>query len=576
MIIIIKLILFILTIIGLIVIWNRIKQFYNKEEENLQSTYEEPHIAVFPILLFSLWLLWKYKYLFLNVFVSKLLATILFWSIIFGVIVMLILAGIVYYKMYGQYWNNEKMLGAQRLKYIIPRTLIISGILYVHLYSTSPTMQTYLLIAWILYHCCEKIYIRIFKAVDFADESDDQQDQTRLNNKILALFLIWIFIWFCVGQPIMYYITAGYLLILANYYNIPLPVEEKYPVIKAPRGSPERDELFWEACHAIEEAPIDVQVIGGLYMEELEEQEQTSFFDWGYDGDSLYNESDPKHNIFCSEKDEEIMYDEAFLENMQIKLSELRNFDRYVERKVYAVHEYYFWWLMKNVPFYFGIKAVFDMLWDLFWILFRAVWIFYFSVLVVLFALYSQYRVCEYPDIIAVMLEGHVAFSLFSLYIMLLYMATPDLKKPYSWLAFYYKNQAYALYDFIHPYALYGPTVDGPRNWQYWFFIFFGYLPSRGLILLPELFAEEIRVTEESIRLDMWEADKAYHPDEVAGRLLLWNPLVWYRMRNASPAEKEAFREKILRETKLKVEQLDEKKYLKYLTKPKWWTHYAI
>jgi hypothetical protein len=77
----------------------------------------------------------------------------------------------------------------------------------------------------------------------------------------------------------MYYITAGYLLILANYYNIPLPVEEKYPVIKAPRGSPERDELFWEACHAIEEPPIDVQVIGGLYMEELEEQEQTSFFD---------------------------------------------------------------------------------------------------------------------------------------------------------------------------------------------------------------------------------------------------------------------------------------------------------
>jgi hypothetical protein len=41
-------------------------------------------------------------------------------------------------------------------------------------------------------------------------------------------------------------------------------------------------------------------------------------------------------------------------------------------------------------------------------------------------------------------------------------------------------------------------------------------------------------------------------------------------MRNASPAEKELFREKILRETKLKVEQLDEKKYLKYLTKPKW------
>ena len=82
------------------------------------------------------------------------------------------------------------MLGAQHLKYIVPRTLIISGILYVHLYSTSATMQTYLLIAWILYCCCEKIYIRIFKAVDFADESDDQQDQTRLNNKILALFLI--------------------------------------------------------------------------------------------------------------------------------------------------------------------------------------------------------------------------------------------------------------------------------------------------------------------------------------------------------------------------------------------------
>jgi hypothetical protein len=36
------------------------------------------------------------------------------------------------------------------------------------------------------------------------------------------------------------------------------------------------------------------------------------------------------------------MYDEEFLETMQIKLSELRNFDRYMERKVYAVHEYYF------------------------------------------------------------------------------------------------------------------------------------------------------------------------------------------------------------------------------------------
>jgi len=34
----------------------------------------------------------------------------------------------------------------------------------------------------------QKINIRIIKSLDFIDESDEQQDQTRLNNKIL-LFL---------------------------------------------------------------------------------------------------------------------------------------------------------------------------------------------------------------------------------------------------------------------------------------------------------------------------------------------------------------------------------------------------
>lgn len=555
----------------------------NKAEINNEKKIAKPPIIetipefiVFPIIILLVWLLFKYKVLFLQFFFAGFIAKILFWVVLLGLIGVFCIAGALYYRMYAEFWRNENMVGAQYIKNVVPRTIVVAWVVYIHFFSLAPNAQTNFILAAIAYHCISKFYHRILKERDFADETEDQQYRTRFNNRLIGFSIILCLIWFFVNKQVMYNITAIYLFTLVSYYNRALPAKEKYPVIKAPVGSPEWEEVYWDAFQAVNEVPIEFQIMGPVYDEEFRTNTTSMIMtEWGYRPDIFHDYFSLKYVMTC-QHDKDTIYEEDFAYTAKTKLAELRNFHRYVEKKIYAVHEYYYWWLMKDVPFYFTIRAFFEMLWDISVILLNLYCAIFFGLFDPLF-----YNIFLLSVNIEMDITYNTTLDLTAIYshwmlILLLYMGCYDKMRPYAWLIFYYRKQAYNLFDNIHPYAIYGPSIDGPRNWQYWFFIFFGYLPGRGLILIPELFAEELRMTEGALKLNLVEMDKLYDPEDITDKPTFWNPIAWYRFRNASEKEREVYRANIIKDLNKQLAEEYSQIYEVYSVIPEWWTHYSI
>jgi hypothetical protein len=70
--------------------------------------------------------------------------------------------------------------------------------------------------------------------------------------------------------------------------------------------------------------------------------------------------------------------------------------------------------------------------------------------------------------------------------------------------------------------------------------------------------------------------DVTYDSEDIDEEPIIWNPAILYRLRSATPAEKKAYREKLKEQRKVELKKEEEKEFLQYITKPKWWTHYSI
>lgn len=541
-----------------------------KKKEQGEDSPSQIHVFFAPIILFLL-VIWKYQYS-LNVFIP--IVAVFYWIMVIGLIIVLMIILIFFYKRYTK--DKANAIKMQDFKKTSRDSIFITLIWYAYITENIQYAPEKLTAIVFLCYFLQKIYVRIIKQLDFIDESDNQQEQTRFNNKILLFFPIWCLIFFFANKQIEFFITLLYLSFFYSYYQTILPVEEKWPLIVVPIGSPERAELYWEAFNSIAEPPIEIHVSKTVYTQEMNEYKRHLMFSMGIDSDEAFDQYNPGHALLLhlgdDTKDWEKFDDELFKFEMKIKVAEFRNYMRYMHRKKCPIHEYYFWWLMTEVPFYFSIRAFFDMVWDNLWNILRLILLCYVSIFPLL--CFLKYLHINALNVDELMMHYHIC--IIYAYIVTWYIGITDLTRPYSWLIFFYRKEAYRMYDRLHPYAIYGPTIDGPRNWQYWFFILFNYFPVRALILQKELFAEEIRITEGIIQLTIDDVDDAYDSDDVTEEPMIWNPLVWYRLRNSTPEQREAIKKAVLKDQAEQKKAEEKKETFKQLAQPKWWTHYSI
>src|SRR5437870_3045478 len=108
---------------------------------------------------------------------------------------------------------------------------------------------------------------------------------------------------------------------------------------------------------------------------------------------------------------------------------------------------------MKDIPLYFGIRAFCEMLWDAFGLTTRLLISVHYACIFIycnLMSFHVSYNIC----MIRLLATVH-NFSIICAYLIVLYFSLLDLKRPYAWLAFFYRKDAYFTYDNVHPYAIY-------------------------------------------------------------------------------------------------------------------------
>jgi hypothetical protein len=150
----------------------------------------------------------------------------------------------------------------------------------------------------------------------------------------------------------------------------------------------------------------------------------------------------------------------------------------------------------------------------------------------------------------------------------------------YSWCAFFYRDRFYQPYDTVHPYAMTGPTIDGPHTWQYWCYVLFSFFPSKALVLQEQLWEEEIRLAEVELELDsefMQDMDDIEDYDHTMNTNI-WNPINLFWLRNASAPEVQRYKEKLKEQKRYKLPKdiLEEWKLSINYYAPQWWRHYYI
>jgi hypothetical protein len=423
---------------------------------------------------------------------------------------------------------------------------------YAYLGNVSAEILIKLVKFLFFYHIVEKIYYRIFKKIDFIAESAQQRYRTRLNNRLLLFFPLWYLVITFVPDTASYLISTVYLVTFLAWYNRwPIDTGDEYTVTKAQAGSEERIELIKEAMEAVEAEAME---IGDELEELLDEDDEFGEETWlvGY-----------------QEENEELDYEEE----IRLELTNERNTQMYFKDKLYPIHEYYLWWLMKDVPFYFTVKSFYYMLMDI---------IFFILRICFLFPTYSVvFLVTALPISLPLLNQAFWMYTIFSLasHIPILWLGNNNVNIYYSWNAFFYRDESYLRYDDVHPYAIIGPTVDGPHNWQYWFFVLFSFFPSRRSIISQEqLFDEELRLAEIALEFPSDLMDFTTDDDFYTMHADIWNPIDLYLLRKAAPGFVKKFKDKLRNQEQFRdidQELFDDWKW-SIPPQPQWWRHYYI
>lgn len=436
----------------------------------------------------------------------------------------------------------------------------------------SMSLLVRLLFIFFLYHCIERIYTRIYKRIDFIKESTEQRFQTRSNNRFwLWIPLLYLLTW-CIPKWAAYMLVTLYLLAWLGWYNNwPNPEMEEYTVTKAPVGSEERFELLKDALGFTED--YEESILDDPYAGEW--QSNIDEYDYMEHGriapDSEY--ADDPWNPTCTEYTEYTMEQED-LHELKIEMKKKRDRLIYDEYELSPTHEYYLWWLMKDVPFYFTIKAFNQMFLDILSWLLR---LFLLPPLLFL-TLFSYFMPFGAP------IYNQIFWAFIILFLCLIipmgWLGLSSIHVCYSEHLFFERKEAYGLFDDVHPYAVRGPTIDGPRNWQYWFYIFFSYFPGRASIIFQQqLFEEEIRLAELALEMDMEFMDlvDGESDEEAPFKTDIWNPIDLYLLRKAAPDEVQRYKQRIKEQEQYQVKQevidywMATKNY-----RPQWWRHYYI
>ena len=486
---------------------------------------------------------------------------LLYWVLIALLIVIFILAVWFYSKILADVFLKPENLSKTAVIKII-KSVFKWGI-FIYIYIVAEILSLGILINLIylffLYYLGEKIYIRIIKKVDFIAESEEQRFRTRKNNRFLLLFPLWYLITSFTSNSVTYVISAIYLLMfLIWYHKWPLDEEDTiYTITRAELGSPERLELLREALESVDEE--------FTVYDDIDNVEEFGEFE--------YSTTTTYEDIFDGFKIEDENEDEE--EELKIEVNNKRLARSYLKDKIYPIHEYYLWWWMKDVPFYFTIKAIYYMFMDISCAFLRLICTVPILVLLIV--------VTALPLGVPVFNQTFWTFNilLFASFFPWWWLGNLNIYVFYSWYAFFEREDAYRMYDEIHPYAMTGPTVDGPHNWQYWFYVLFSYFPSNSLILQEQLWDEEIRLTEVMLELsyDFMEEMSDMDDDEEQGIVEsdIWNPIDLFWLRKASPAEVKKYKERLQQQEKFQVPPEVVAEWKKTITHPpQWWRHYYL
>ena len=497
---------------------------------------------------------------------------LLYWGSVFVLSIITILALWFYTKILADVFLKPENLTKEaviwRLKGFVKYGVIFYYLAYITL---SLSELRHLIWLYVGYYYLDKIYVRIIKKIDFIAEPRKQIYHIRRNNRFLLSFPFIYLLTLFMPEIAAYAILGWYFTALMAWHNRwpGNDEEEEYIITKAPKGSQERLKLLQDAIEAFEDDlivsdfdddPTFDDIEDDYDMDELAEDEEE--VSWGTS--DTYDPMKEEH-----EDDDDILVAELKLERYQKK--EYRD---YIQNKFYPIHEYYLWWLMKDVPFYFAIKAFGQMFMDILCVFLRVIFIVP-TLLLTLVEYALPLSAPVYHDLFWVW----TFFALIS-FIPIGWLGLTSIYVYYSWCAFFYRDRFYEPYDAAHQYAMTGPTIDGPHTWQYWFYVLFSFFPSKALVFQEQLWEEEIRLAEVELELDsefMQTMDEVEDYDQTMNTNI-WNPINLFWLRNASPQEVQRYKDKIKEQKRYKLPNdiVEEwKRSINYYA-PQFWRHYYI
>lgn len=540
------------------------------KSDNPFSIIDNPENFFFVTGIALFWLYWNHDAL---LSVKDPTWIMLYWGAVFWLGIVTILALWFYSKILADVFLKPENLTKEAVIWRLKGFIKYGLIFYTLVYTTLSLSEIrYLIWLYIGYYWLEKFYVRIIKKVDFKAEPIKQIYQIRRNNKFLLSFPFLYIITLFMPEIAAYTISTVYFAALILWHNRwpGNDDDEEYIITRAPKGSQERLKLLVEAIEVIEDDLIvsdfdddptfdDIESDTGDVEELAEDEDEVSF---GYS------------DTFDPMKEEEDDEEDILIEELKLERYKKKDYRDYIQNKFYPIHEYYLWWLMKDVPFYFTIKAFGQMSVDIICHFLRAI----FLIPLLSLTLLSWFLPLGAPVLYHVFWTW--VFLVLCSFIPIGWLGLSSVQVYYSWCAFFYRDRFYLPYDTVHPYAMTGPTIDGPHTWQYWCYVFFSYFPSKALVLQEQLWEEEIRLAEVELELDsefMQDMDEVEDYDHTLNTNI-WNPINLFWLRNASPEEVQRYKEKLKEQKKYKLPKdiVEEWKLSINYYAPQWWRHYYI